>query len=218
MGSRQVTCVARSTVFIGTQKVPAQPSLRRWSPHILACIVCVCRAALLLVGERDWTTPCISCVLSSAVRKQGPRREKWGSSSPSVGRQMLGEQQTGCVCEAEAVSKARVPGLPRGGSSEHQLLAQPLGSMRPAGAKGTIFVKPWGWGSLPCPFRPPPHRPTYMYTQRPKGRGTRAGRPEPGQWSGGGWWHLKATVTEAETAPCLSPPGPQQLLASGCDG
>lgn len=185
MGSRQVTCVARSTVFIGTQKVPAQPSLRRWSPHILACIVCVCRAALLLVGERDWTTPCISCVLSSAVRKQGPRREKWGSSSPPVGRQMLGEQQTGCVCEAEAVSKARVPGLPRGGSSEHQLLAQPLGSMRPAGAKGTIFVKPWGSGSLPCPFRPPP--PTAQHTcthSGLKGEGQEQGGPNQGSGLG----------------------------------
>ena len=218
MGSRQVTCAARSTLFIGTQKVPAQTSLRRWSPHILACIVCVCRAALLLVRERTWTTPCIGCVLSSAVWKQGPRRENGGSSSPPVGRQMLGEQQTGCVCEAEAVSKARVPGPPRGGSSEHQLLAQPLGAMRPAGAKGTHLCEALGMGKPALPFQTPYHRPTYMHTQRPKERGTRTGRPEPGQWSGRGWWHLKAAVTEAETTPCLSPPGPQQLLASGCDG
>ena len=68
-----------------------------------------------------------------------------------------------------------------------QLLAQPLGSMRPVGAKGTHLCEALGMGEPALPLQTFHHHPTYTHTQWPKGRGTRAGRPEPGRWSGGGW-------------------------------
>ena len=76
-----------------------------------------------------------------------------------------------------------MPGLPRGGSSEHQLLAQPLGSTGPAGAKGTHLCEALETGEPALPPPDPTHCPIHTHRGL-KGEGQDQGRLNQGNGLG----------------------------------